>query len=181
MAARHPVVRFTGSGAWRLLAVSPRWARENRNGHACRVPRGCAFGRGFDSRRLHHFSSIDMGLRALRSRRLPIGSTTARFARELAAARGSCRRTAPRGARPRPRVTGVGSAPRGAAPSGVTRAGHGSSDSERGQGNVSPRVLTAGMKRRKDLVTEERSTDSPALTEAVEEHGSGQATCTAAT
>jgi len=46
-------VRHTASGARRFFAASSRWAREIRSGQACRVPRGRAFGRGFDSRRLH--------------------------------------------------------------------------------------------------------------------------------
>ena len=57
-AARRSEVRFTESGAWRFFAASSRQAREPRSGHACRVPRRRAFGRGFDSRRLHHSKSF---------------------------------------------------------------------------------------------------------------------------
>jgi len=45
--------RFTEAKAWRYLAVSTRRARQLRSGHACRVLRRRAFGRGFNSRRLH--------------------------------------------------------------------------------------------------------------------------------
>jgi len=61
MAARRLVVRFTGSGVRRFLAASSRRAWDFRSGHACRVLRGRAFGRGFDSRRLHHRSLRSLG------------------------------------------------------------------------------------------------------------------------
>jgi len=53
-APRRVLARFSEAKAWRYLAVSTRRARKQRSGHACRVPRRRAFGRGFDSRRLHH-------------------------------------------------------------------------------------------------------------------------------
>jgi hypothetical protein len=63
-------VRFPESGARRFLAASSRRAREFRSGHACRVPRRRAFGRGFDSRRLHHFISLRIMDLAIRHKML---------------------------------------------------------------------------------------------------------------
>jgi hypothetical protein len=54
VAPRRVPARFSGDKARRYLAASTRRARKPRSGHACRVPRRRAFGRGFDSRRLHH-------------------------------------------------------------------------------------------------------------------------------
>jgi len=44
--------------AWWYLAVSTRRAWKSRSGYACRVLRRRTFGRGFDSRRLHHFTEL---------------------------------------------------------------------------------------------------------------------------
>ena len=63
---------FTGSGVWRFLAASSRRARDSRSGHACRVPRRRTFGRGFDSRRLHHTSSINQGCSAVQEAAVPV-------------------------------------------------------------------------------------------------------------
>jgi len=49
---------FSEAKAWRYFAASTRRARKLRSGHACRVPRRRAFGRGFDSRRLHQPSRV---------------------------------------------------------------------------------------------------------------------------
>jgi hypothetical protein len=56
VAPRRVAARFSEAKARWYLAASTRRARKFRSGHACRVPRRRAFGRGFDSRRLHQTS-----------------------------------------------------------------------------------------------------------------------------
>jgi len=76
VAPRREPARFSEATAWRYLAVSTRRARQLRSGHACRVPRRRAFGRGFDSRRLHHSlpkSLENWPIGSAGSRRLPLG------------------------------------------------------------------------------------------------------------
>jgi len=75
-AARRSTVRLSGSGIRRFLAASSRWVREKRSGHACRVLWGRTFGRGFDSRRLHHSTHLSARLR--RTERFAHGEPLAR-------------------------------------------------------------------------------------------------------
>jgi len=82
-AGRHWLFRLVA--ARQIGASGPRFpslfdvgSRNFKSGYACRRSRWRALGRGFDSRRLHHFSSMNMGLRALRSRRLHYFSTAVR-------------------------------------------------------------------------------------------------------
>ena len=49
-------VGLAGAGARRFFAASSRRGRDKRSDYACRVPREHIFGRGFDSRRLHHLT-----------------------------------------------------------------------------------------------------------------------------